>query len=192
MHIDSYGYGWVAVLNETTEARGFRYDGDRELHITCYKELKAVRRYAVLTFLSELRGRQVLHEDNIWRSSGGGDTSDSSGELPLRSNVDMLNKRVDKLDKNVEWLQVQLEAERCMEQCNMEIKEGFRKGSNHQPQRLLKTGKVTLGKTGQVMKRSTLTAHHHDMHHHDQPIMHIPTSHSFRARYSRSSLASSL
>eukprot|EP00873_Tetraselmis_striata_P000861 jgi/Tetstr1/421125/TSEL_012168.t1 len=29
----------------------------------------------------------------------------------------------------------------CMEQFNMEIKEGFRKGSNHQPQRLLKTGK---------------------------------------------------
>eukprot|EP00873_Tetraselmis_striata_P021064 jgi/Tetstr1/441328/TSEL_029579.t1 len=41
-----------------------RYDGDRDLHIT-YKELKAVR-YAVLTFLSELRGRHVLlHDDNM-------------------------------------------------------------------------------------------------------------------------------
>eukprot|EP00873_Tetraselmis_striata_P013783 jgi/Tetstr1/434047/TSEL_023191.t1 len=64
MHVDSSGYGWGAVLNETTEARGFWYAGDRELHIT-YKELKAVR-YAVLTFLSELRGRQVLlREDNM-------------------------------------------------------------------------------------------------------------------------------
>eukprot|EP00873_Tetraselmis_striata_P017016 jgi/Tetstr1/437280/TSEL_026009.t1 len=64
MHVDSSGYGWGAVLNETTEARGFWYDGDRELHIT-YKELKAVR-YAVITFLSELRGRKMLlHEDNM-------------------------------------------------------------------------------------------------------------------------------
>eukprot|EP00873_Tetraselmis_striata_P038408 jgi/Tetstr1/458672/TSEL_045062.t1 len=38
MHVDSSGYGWGAVLNETTEARGFWYDGDLELHIT-YKEL---------------------------------------------------------------------------------------------------------------------------------------------------------
>eukprot|EP00873_Tetraselmis_striata_P044139 jgi/Tetstr1/464403/TSEL_009196.t1 len=61
MHVDSSGYGWGAVLNETTEARGFKYDGDRELHIT----YKAVR-YTVLTVLSELRGRQVLiHEDNM-------------------------------------------------------------------------------------------------------------------------------
>eukprot|EP00873_Tetraselmis_striata_P033007 jgi/Tetstr1/453271/TSEL_003953.t1 len=44
------GYGWGAVLNETTEARGFWYDGDRELH-TIFKELKAIR-YAMLTFLS--------------------------------------------------------------------------------------------------------------------------------------------
>eukprot|EP00873_Tetraselmis_striata_P012615 jgi/Tetstr1/432879/TSEL_022228.t1 len=50
MHVDSSGYGWGAVLNETTEARGFWYDGDRELH-TIFKELKAIR-YAVLTFLS--------------------------------------------------------------------------------------------------------------------------------------------
>eukprot|EP00873_Tetraselmis_striata_P019085 jgi/Tetstr1/439349/TSEL_027787.t1 len=65
MHVDSSGYGWGAVLKETTEARGFWYDGNRELHIT-YKELKAVR-YAVHTFLSELRGQQVLfvHEDNL-------------------------------------------------------------------------------------------------------------------------------
>eukprot|EP00873_Tetraselmis_striata_P022075 jgi/Tetstr1/442339/TSEL_030479.t1 len=64
MHVDSSGYGWGAVLNETTEARGFWYDGGRELHIT-YKELKAVR-YAVLTFLSEMRGRHAfLHEDNM-------------------------------------------------------------------------------------------------------------------------------
>eukprot|EP00873_Tetraselmis_striata_P044929 jgi/Tetstr1/465193/TSEL_009900.t1 len=59
MHVDSSGYGWGAVLNETTEARGFWYDGDRELHIT-YTELMAVR-YAVLTFLSELRELR-----NLW------------------------------------------------------------------------------------------------------------------------------
>eukprot|EP00873_Tetraselmis_striata_P019091 jgi/Tetstr1/439355/TSEL_027791.t1 len=53
MHVDSSGYGRGAVRNETTEARGFWYDDGRELHIT-YKELKAVR-YAVLTFLSEMR-----------------------------------------------------------------------------------------------------------------------------------------
>eukprot|EP00873_Tetraselmis_striata_P005728 jgi/Tetstr1/425992/TSEL_016341.t1 len=48
----------------TTEARGFKYDCDHEPHIT-YKELKAVQ-YAVLNFLSELRGRQVLLlEDNM-------------------------------------------------------------------------------------------------------------------------------
>eukprot|EP00873_Tetraselmis_striata_P009239 jgi/Tetstr1/429503/TSEL_019408.t1 len=64
MHVDSSGYGWGAVLNETTEGRGFWYDCDHELHIT-YKKLKAVR-HAVLTFLSELRGQQVLlYEDNM-------------------------------------------------------------------------------------------------------------------------------
>eukprot|EP00873_Tetraselmis_striata_P043104 jgi/Tetstr1/463368/TSEL_008290.t1 len=35
-------YGWGAVLNETTKARGFWYERDRDLHIS-YKELKAVR-----------------------------------------------------------------------------------------------------------------------------------------------------
>eukprot|EP00873_Tetraselmis_striata_P010843 jgi/Tetstr1/431107/TSEL_020823.t1 len=49
VHVDSSGHGWGAVLNETTKARGFRYDGECELHIT-YKELKAVR-YSVLAFL---------------------------------------------------------------------------------------------------------------------------------------------
>eukprot|EP00873_Tetraselmis_striata_P008853 jgi/Tetstr1/429117/TSEL_019079.t1 len=39
IHIDSSGYGWGAVLNETTEARGFCNDCGREPHIT-YKELK--------------------------------------------------------------------------------------------------------------------------------------------------------
>eukprot|EP00873_Tetraselmis_striata_P039955 jgi/Tetstr1/460219/TSEL_005534.t1 len=64
MHVDGCGYGWGAILNETTEARVFRYDGDPERHIT-FNELTAVRR-AVLTFLSELRGQEVLlHEDNM-------------------------------------------------------------------------------------------------------------------------------
>eukprot|EP00873_Tetraselmis_striata_P017951 jgi/Tetstr1/438215/TSEL_002870.t1 len=64
MHVDSSGYVRGAVLKERTEAPGFCYNGDREPHIT-YKELKAVR-FAVLTFLSEPRGRQVLlHEDNM-------------------------------------------------------------------------------------------------------------------------------
>eukprot|EP00873_Tetraselmis_striata_P028826 jgi/Tetstr1/449090/TSEL_036302.t1 len=64
MHVDNSGYGWGAIFIETIEARGFWYDCDCELHITC-KELKAVR-YAMLTFLSELRGRHVLlHEDNM-------------------------------------------------------------------------------------------------------------------------------
>eukprot|EP00873_Tetraselmis_striata_P046395 jgi/Tetstr1/466659/TSEL_011147.t1 len=63
----------------------------------------------------------------------------------------------------------------CMEHCKREIKEGFRKGSNHQPHGMLKFGKVTLSTTGQVMKRSTLMAHHRDMHgpaHRAQP--HLP------------------
>eukprot|EP00873_Tetraselmis_striata_P010676 jgi/Tetstr1/430940/TSEL_020696.t1 len=52
----TYGCGY-----ETTDCDR---DCDRELHIT-YKELKVVR-YAVLTFLSEMRGRQVLlREDNM-------------------------------------------------------------------------------------------------------------------------------
>eukprot|EP00873_Tetraselmis_striata_P021888 jgi/Tetstr1/442152/TSEL_030304.t1 len=67
MHVDSSGYGWGAVLSETTGtgASGFWYDGTREMHITYNKEFKAVR-YAVLIFLSGLRGRQVLlHGDNM-------------------------------------------------------------------------------------------------------------------------------
>eukprot|EP00873_Tetraselmis_striata_P029909 jgi/Tetstr1/450173/TSEL_037214.t1 len=64
MHVDSSSYEWGAVLNETTEARGFWCDGDREVHITL-KELKAVH-YVVLTFLTELRDRRVvLHENNM-------------------------------------------------------------------------------------------------------------------------------
>eukprot|EP00873_Tetraselmis_striata_P046130 jgi/Tetstr1/466394/TSEL_010923.t1 len=62
----------------------------------------------------------------------------------------------------------------CMEHCNKEIKEGFRKGSNHQPQRMLKCGTVTLSMVGQVLKRNTLMAHHRDMHgpaHRAQPYL---------------------
>eukprot|EP00873_Tetraselmis_striata_P028864 jgi/Tetstr1/449128/TSEL_036338.t1 len=50
----------------------------------------------------------------------------------------------------------------CTEHNNKETKEG--KVINHQPLRLLKSGKVTLSVTGQVLKRSTLMAHHRDMH----------------------------
>eukprot|EP00873_Tetraselmis_striata_P012764 jgi/Tetstr1/433028/TSEL_022365.t1 len=46
----------------------------------------------------------------------------------------------------------------------MEITEGFRNGSNHQPQHMLKSGKEMLSRTGQVMTHSTLIAHHRDMH----------------------------
>eukprot|EP00873_Tetraselmis_striata_P019862 jgi/Tetstr1/440126/TSEL_028483.t1 len=64
MHVDNSGYGWGAVLGETTDMRGLWHDGHRELHVA-YKELTAVW-YAVLTFLVELRGRQVLiHEGNM-------------------------------------------------------------------------------------------------------------------------------
>ena len=63
LHVDSSAYGWGAVLNNQAEARGFWYDTDRQQHIT-FKELKAVR-YAVETFLPQLRHRSVLlHEDN--------------------------------------------------------------------------------------------------------------------------------
>ena len=62
MHVDSSDFGWGAVLNDHKEARGFWYE-DRVQHIT-FKELKAVR-YAVMSFLPLLAGRQVLlHEDN--------------------------------------------------------------------------------------------------------------------------------
>jgi hypothetical protein len=63
MHCDSSCYGWVAVLNEQLEARGFRSATDQQEHIT-WKELKGVR-LAVLSFLPLMRGRKVLlHEDN--------------------------------------------------------------------------------------------------------------------------------
>eukprot|EP00873_Tetraselmis_striata_P014508 jgi/Tetstr1/434772/TSEL_023823.t1 len=52
----------------------------------------------------------------------------------------------------------------CMEHSNREIKQGFRQGSNHQPQRMLRSRKMTLSRTGQVRKRSTLMAHHRGMH----------------------------
>eukprot|EP00873_Tetraselmis_striata_P028084 jgi/Tetstr1/448348/TSEL_035631.t1 len=69
---------------------------------------------------------------------------------------------------------------RCMEHYNMEIKEGFRKGSNHQPMRLLKSGKLTLSMIGQIMMRNTLMAHHRDMHgttHRAQP--HLPKAKAY-------------
>ena len=63
LHTDSSDYGWGAVLNETTESRGYWGLQDREEHIT-FKELKAVR-HAVEVFLPQLQGRDVLlHEDN--------------------------------------------------------------------------------------------------------------------------------
>ena len=63
LHCDSSDFGWGAVLNGEHEARGFWLPQDRQQHIT-FKELKAVR-YAVMTFLRQLTGRNVLlHEDN--------------------------------------------------------------------------------------------------------------------------------
>lgn len=65
MHVDSSDFGWEAVLNGqgAHTARGFWYGEDRQQHIT-FKKLKAVR-YAVTSFLPQLRGRNVrLHEDN--------------------------------------------------------------------------------------------------------------------------------
>ena len=62
----------------------------------------------------------------------------------------------------------------CMEHANREVKQGYRQGSNHQGQRVTCTGKLTLSRTGQVLKRSTLMAHHRDMHgpaHRAQPHM---------------------
>jgi hypothetical protein len=61
-----------------------------------------------------------------------------------------------------------------MEHANMEVKQGHRQGSNHQEQRVTCTEKLTLSRTGQVLKRSTLMAHHRDMHgpaHRAQPHM---------------------
>jgi hypothetical protein len=62
----------------------------------------------------------------------------------------------------------------CMEHANKEVKQGYRQGSNHQGQRVTCNGKLTLSRTGQVIKRSTLMAHHQDMHgpsHRAQPHM---------------------
>jgi hypothetical protein len=52
----------------------------------------------------------------------------------------------------------------CVEHANIEIRQGCRQGSNHKRQRVTCTGKLTLSKTGEVLKRSTLMAHHRDMH----------------------------
>ena len=63
LHVDSSGYAWGAVLNDSLEAKGFWAYKDREEHIT-YKELKAVR-LAIESFLPHVRNRRVLlHEDN--------------------------------------------------------------------------------------------------------------------------------
>jgi hypothetical protein len=63
LHCDSSSFGWGAVLNDCSEARGFWSSPDTEQHIT-YKELKAVR-CAIQSFLPELKGRRLLlHEDN--------------------------------------------------------------------------------------------------------------------------------
>eukprot|EP00873_Tetraselmis_striata_P041244 jgi/Tetstr1/461508/TSEL_006614.t1 len=48
----------------------------------------------------------------------------------------------------------------CMEHRSKKINEGSLKCSNHQPRCLLKSSKVTLSGTSQVMKRSTLMAHY--------------------------------
>eukprot|EP00873_Tetraselmis_striata_P020537 jgi/Tetstr1/440801/TSEL_029108.t1 len=63
------GYRWGAVLNETTEARGFQYDGDRERHII-YKKLKTIR-YAVWFILVDtndipIRARYIKTTADIW------------------------------------------------------------------------------------------------------------------------------
>lgn len=63
LHVDSSDFGWGAVINGESTARGFWYESDKLNHIT-FKELKAVR-YAVESFLPQLQGRHVrLHEDN--------------------------------------------------------------------------------------------------------------------------------
>jgi hypothetical protein len=62
----------------------------------------------------------------------------------------------------------------CMKHANREVKQGYRQGIIHQGQRITCTGKLTLSMTGQVLKRSTLMAHHRDMHgpaHRAQPHM---------------------
>eukprot|EP00873_Tetraselmis_striata_P011955 jgi/Tetstr1/432219/TSEL_021675.t1 len=58
-------YNWGAVLNETSEAHGFWYDGDRELHIT-YKELKAVRLTTANIWIDRM-SREIDFRD--WKST---------------------------------------------------------------------------------------------------------------------------
>jgi hypothetical protein len=53
---------------------------------------------------------------------------------------------------------------KCMEHANTQVKQGYRQGSNHQRQCVRFMGKLTLSRTGQVLKRNTLMAHHRDMH----------------------------
>ena len=63
LHCDSSSFGWGAVLNDCSEARGFWSAPDTDQHIT-YKEFKAVT-CAIQSFLPELKGiRFFLHEDN--------------------------------------------------------------------------------------------------------------------------------
>jgi hypothetical protein len=58
LHCVSGGFVWGAVLNVCIEARGFWTGQDKKIHIT-FKELKAVR-YAIESFLPELKGRRLL------------------------------------------------------------------------------------------------------------------------------------
>ena len=59
LHTDASMSGWGAALNSETPAAGFWSAKQRESHITLL-ELKAVR-LAVESFLTDLRGREVLH-----------------------------------------------------------------------------------------------------------------------------------
>ena len=58
LQTDASDYGWGAVLNQCSEARGFFSGRDRDQHITL-KELQAVR-FAVESFLPRLAGRRVV------------------------------------------------------------------------------------------------------------------------------------
>jgi hypothetical protein len=53
---------------------------------------------------------------------------------------------------------------KCIEHANREVKQGHRQGSNHKGRRVTCTGKITLKRTWQVLKRSTLMVHQRDMH----------------------------
>jgi hypothetical protein len=69
----------------------------------------------------------------------------------------------------------------CMEHANRKVKQGYRQGNNYQGQRVTYTGKLTLSRNGQVLKRNTLMAHHRDMHgpaHRAQP--HIPKANAVK------------